>query len=170
MILLHAASRAMLNGLTNPKNYPYWPALLAALEDAGAIRLDEVVQVGLEGDPSFVADFRAGLALRDLRGLVAEADWWLSIDSFLPHLAQHLNRPGVVFWAKSDPAIFGYPENLNLLRSCQHLRARQFRIWEEESFDPEAFLPVDAAVDAILTWRHDAIAPFEVPVPASVRV
>jgi len=132
--------------MPNPKNYPHWPALVAGL--AGPL-----VQVGVEGDEAFVPDMRRGLPLAELRRLVEACAFWIAVDSFLPHLAALARKPGVVLWSKSDPRHFGYAANLNLLRDRKYLRAQQFRVWEEEAFDAEAFVPADEALVRISAWR-----------------
>jgi ADP-heptose:LPS heptosyltransferase len=151
VILIHPFAQMLRNNQVNPKNYPWWPELLERLDGP-------IVQIGVEQEWRLAADIRLGLPLKEIRALLAECEFWISVDSFLPHLAHYLPKPGVVLWSKSDPDIFGYPENLNLLKDRRYLRAKQFRIWEEESYDPEAFLLVDAVVDAIGKWRA-SVAP-----------
>jgi hypothetical protein len=56
---------------------------------------------------------------------------------------------GVVIWGKSDPLLFGYPENVNLLKDRKYLRARQFYIWDDEPFDPEVFVEPAEVVKAV---------------------
>lgn len=158
MILLHAYAQRLRNGMTNPKTFPHWAELLERLD------ISDVVQIGVSGDEPLVPEFRADRPLSELKALVRECDWWLAIDSFLPHLAQHEGKSGVVIWSKSDPLIFGYRQNLNLLKDRRYLRARQFRVWEEETCDPEAFLSVEEIATAIEGWlaaRTDPHAWFE---------
>ena len=157
MILIHAHAQAMRNAMPNPKNYPWWPEVLAQLASP-------LVQIGLAADPTLVDDFRSNLSLADT------CDYWLSVDSFLPHLAQHLFKSGVVLWSKSDPAIFGYPENLNLLKDRKYLRAKQFRIWEEESYDPDAFLDPASVLRAIHTWRTGVAGDGNIENPLAAHV
>jgi len=146
VILIHPFAQSLRSGLTNPKNYPWWSELLEHLPKP-------IVQIGVVGEMPLVPDVRIGLPLKQIRSLLSECDYWISVDSFLPHLAHYLPKPGVVLWSKSDPRIFGYPENLNLLKGREHLRAKQFRIWEEESYDPDAFMSADQVVSAINSWH-----------------
>lgn len=104
-----------------------------------------------------VEDCRIGLPLKEIAALLKECAYFITVDSFLQHLAQHVGRAGVVLWSKSDPLIFGYPENLNLLKDRRCLRRQQFRIWEEESYDPDTFLPVGDVVQRIGAWRAMAL-------------
>lgn len=147
MILIHAYAQALRTGMPNAKSYPWWPELIARL---GHQRL---VQVGVAGDAPLVPDFRANLPLRAVRELVELCDYWIAVDSFLPHLAHHVPKPGVVLWGPSDPEIFGYVENLNILRDRRCLRAKQFKIWEEHAADPDAFVPAIEAAEQIARWR-----------------
>ncbi len=142
-ILLAPYSRQLRNGGQNPKNYPWFPELLSKFGD------HEVIQIGVEGEAQLVPDFRKGLSHRNLLDLTASVDFFLSVDSFLPHLAKHVGKTGAVIWGKSDPEIFGYPENLNLLKSRACLRKNQFLWWEQETFDPDVFLPPDEVYKAI---------------------
>jgi len=147
MILIHAHAQRLRNGMVNPKNYPHWPELLRLLGAA------EVVQVGVTGDEAFVPDFRTGLPLRDIRALLLACDYWISVDSFLPHMAFHAAKQGVVLWSLSDPRHFGYAVNLNILRDRSLLRRHQFRIWEEQSCLPSAWLDAPAVAAKIGVWR-----------------
>lgn len=115
-----------------PKNYPYWKELVR--------ELDDVVQIGVDGEEQLVDDFRKNLPLKEIEKLVKKCDYWISVDSFLPHLAHHIKKPGVVIWALSDPEIFGYKENLNILKDRKYLRANQFYTWDKELVNEDAFL------------------------------
>jgi len=147
MILIHAYASALRTGLPNPKTYPYWVELLTLLAEPN------VIQIGVTGDTPLVKDFRALLPLKEIRKLVEHCKYWIAIDSFLPHLAHHVPKPGVTLWSVSDPSRFGYPENLNLLRDPKYLRPKQYRIWEEQSYDPEAFLSAYDVAARICAWR-----------------
>lgn len=52
-------------------------------------------------------------------------------------------KKGIVLFAKSDPEIFGYPENINLLKDKKYLRWDQFGPWEATDFVEEAFFKPD---------------------------
>lgn len=145
MIVVHPFARPMRNGMPNAKTYPYWRELLALLDD-------EIVQIGVEGEEQLVKDVRVALPLKEVHALLLRCDYWISVDSFLPHLAHHIPKPGVVLFSVSDPAIFGYAENLNLLKDAKHLRRNQFGIWEEETYNPEAFCEPRAVLKAIREW------------------
>lgn len=147
MILIQPYAQKLRTGLPNPKNYPWWSELLALLPGP-------VVQVGVEGEERLTTDFRPGLSLKRIGELVRECDYWIAVDSFLPHLAFHEAKPGVVFWGPSDPRHFGYECNLNLLLDRKFLRRHQFQIWEQVSRDPAAFMTADHAASTIQAWAE----------------
>ena len=143
MIIISPYSRVMRNGKPNPKNYPSWLHVIGGLKD------QRIVQVGIPGEARMVEDFRSGLSLVDLRTLLAECETWISVDNFFPHLAHHAAKPGVVLWGQSDPLVFGYPENRNLLKDRSHLRANQFDIWEAVEYNPLVFVEPQVVIQAV---------------------
>jgi ADP-heptose:LPS heptosyltransferase len=152
VILIHPFAQTMRNGMLNPKTPPtsWWQIVLAALKER------DVVQLGVNGDQPLIptATMRTNRPFSEIRSLVQHCAYWIAVDSFLPHLAHHVGKPGVVIWSQSDPVIFGYQENLNLLKDRTFLRPRQFGVWEAASYRPEAFLEPAAAVAAIAAWQR----------------
>ncbi|HEY6965872.1 MAG TPA: hypothetical protein VI229_00260 [Burkholderiales bacterium] len=134
--------------MPNPKSPTpaWWTEVLRLLDERRRVT---VCQLGLEGEPQLVEDFRRGLPMVAIAGLIARAQVWVSCDSFLPHLARHVGAPGVVVWSRSDPRIFGYAENDNLLADRKYLRAEPFAAWETESYVASAFPEQEAVVNAI---------------------
>ena len=63
----------------------------------------------------------------------------MGVDNFFQHFASHLEKPGIVIFGKSNPDIFGYKHNINILKDRANLRAKQFDIWEEEVFNKNVF-------------------------------
>jgi ADP-heptose:LPS heptosyltransferase len=133
--------------MPNAKTFPHWPRLIELLQG------EKIIQLGVEGEEPLVEDFRKALPLKVIAELVRQSDYWIAIDSFLPHLAQHVGTSGVVIWSASDPNIFGYDSNLNLLKDRKYLRKRQFGIWEEQSFVADAFLSAEEVHEQIVRWR-----------------
>ena len=155
MILLHPYAQRLRTGLPNPKTPPvgWWEPIIASLEEP-------IVQIGVTGETPLVADFRSDLPWADIAVLVRRCSFWLSADSFLPHLAAHESTPGVVIWSVSDPLIFGYRRNLNLLKDRAHLRKSQFDIWESQAYAVDAFMEPRAVIASIAAWqvnREDAL-------------
>jgi ADP-heptose:LPS heptosyltransferase len=133
MIIISPYSQKLPNGKTNPKNYPFWKELIPLIDD-------HIVQVGVEGEEQLVSDFRKNLPIQALCELLHQCRTWISCDSFLQHLGWHEGVRGIVLWSVSDPLIFGHPENLNLLKSRDHLVANQFLTWDHTEHKSERFV------------------------------
>lgn len=151
-ILIAPYAAVLRNGKTNPKNYPYWPEVISEL----VVRGVEVVQIGAADETRLpgVSRFIANWPLRKLKDLAIECDLWLSVDSFWPHFC-HTERlkSGVVIWGQSDPLIFGYPENENILKARSYLRECQFQSWEACEYREDAFVSPDVVIDAVTRLR-----------------
>ena len=143
MILIAPFSKALRNGGNNPKNYPFWKGVLKGLNGR------KVVQVGVEGEEKLTKDFRKNLAFTEIEKLIKECDIWVSVDNFLPHMAHHLKKKGIVLWGQSDPNIFGYPENMNLLKDRKYLRPDQFLIWEQAEYLADAFVRPEVVLESL---------------------
>lgn len=130
----------------NPKNYPYWKEVVSTLKNSGVY----VIQVGVSGEEVIGAnETRFNLKLNELKTLLMDCDAWASVDNFFNHFATFYKKKGVVVWSMSDPNMFGYLENTNLLKDRSYLRANQFRLWEQEEFNADAFVSHDIVVSAI---------------------
>lgn len=136
MIIISPYSKALRNSKENPKNYPinYWEELIIELK-----KYNEVVQIGVNGERPLVSKFYFNLPLKEISALINISDFWISVDNFLPHLANKLGKKGAVLWSQSDPLIFGYPRNINILKDRSYLRKDQFNIWEQCKYNIEAF-------------------------------
>lgn len=137
--------------LPNPKNYPYFPELITLLKEY------KIIQIGIAGEAQLVDDFRQNRPLKEIESLVQETNFFLSVDSFLPHLAHHIGKTGVVLWGQSDPNIFGYSDNLNLLKDRSFLLPNQFGIWEAPKFNPDAFMDAQAVFKRIIQWQQPSL-------------
>ena len=155
-IVIAPYSKPMRNGKRNPKEYNAWPELIKILESHGW----HLIQLSRTGEAALVKDTRYDMSLKAIDGLLQEVVTWISIDSFLPHLAVLAGVSGVVLWGKGDPNIFGHASNLNLLKDRNCLRSRQFGIWEEEEYDPSVFVTPEEVVKRLeAVWPlHDTPA------------
>ncbi len=144
MILIAPWSKPLRNGNPNPKNYPLWPELIALLPKP-------VVQVGVEGEPQLVDDFRKNLTLKELANLIQSSQTWVSVDTFFQHYAWSVGKPGVVIWGQSDPNIYGHPENINLLKSREYLYSNQFLMWEMIPVRDDCWIASDLVAEAVLS-------------------
>ena len=133
MIIISPYSKALLSGKQNPKNYPYWETLIEMIDEP-------IIQVGIEGEQQLVPDFRKNLPITELRKLIQECRIWISCDSFLQHLGWDEGKKGIVLWGPSDPLIYGHPENINLLKSREHLVENQYIWWDATEHNPNRFV------------------------------
>jgi ADP-heptose:LPS heptosyltransferase len=145
MILISPYAKPLRNGGNNPKNYPAWKEVVSGLNG------EEIIQIGAEDEEAISnkVKLKKNLSFAEIEELVNKCRVWVSIDTFLPHMAHHLGKPGVVIFGQSDPNIFGYPENKNLLVDRKYLRPDQFLIWEQAEYIKEAFVKPEVVVESI---------------------
>ena len=118
----------IIKGNKNAKYYPYWDQLT-----------DHDIKV--MGD---------NLSNQEIIDLINWCDKWISTDTFIQHFVKYHNlKPGIVIWGKSDPKVFGYDTNINLLKDPKYLRPFQFRYWKDEPIDENAFVSIDVLQQAI---------------------
>lgn len=134
MIIISPYAQKLPTGQENPKNYPYWPELIAMIKEP-------IIQIGVAGEKALVDDFRTNLPFVELTKLVNESRTWIAVDSFFQHFCWDLNKPGVVIFSQSDPNIFGHKENINLLKDRKYLRPNQFWLWTQTQYNIEAYVP-----------------------------
>ena len=139
MIIISPYSKKMPDGKPNPKNYPFWPELIALIDEP-------IIQVGIEDEDQLVPDFRKNLSIAELKDLLKECRTWISCDSFFQHLAWSEKKQGIVLWSITDPLIFGHPENINLLKDRSYLSPRQFVWMSEQTFNLDAFVSPEEVI------------------------
>jgi ADP-heptose:LPS heptosyltransferase len=149
MILISPYAKPLRNGGNNPKNFPYWKEVVSGLNGEGIIQIG----AGDENPISNKVKLKKNLSFAEIEELVNKCRVWVSIDTFLPHMAHHLKKPGVVIFGQSDPNIFGYPENKNLLVNRKYLRPDQFLIWEQAEYIEEAFVKPEVVVESLKVTR-----------------
>jgi hypothetical protein len=110
--------------ITNAKSYPFWSELLILLKEHEIREINGI------------------LPEQEIKDLVNWADRVVTIDTFLIHFIKYykLQTPTIVLWALSDPAIFGYPEQINLLKHLKYLRQGQFLWWKDVVCPKEAWV------------------------------
>lgn len=127
------------NGKTSPKLYPYWDRLVSLLKSEGY----EVVQIGAFGEECIegVDHFFVDWPFKKIGKLINESALWISVDSWLPHFVHcEKLKPGIVLFGQSDPRIWGYSENVNILRGRDFLRRYQYDTWEAAEYNSNAFV------------------------------
>ena len=143
MIIISPYSRKQTDGKESPKNYPFWKELVSILPGP-------IVQIGQQGEVPLIPDFRT-YNFAELKEFIKEMDFFISVDNFFPHFCNHYGRHGIVLFGTSDPNIFGYPENVNLLKDRKYLRPDQFLWWKDEVNNPEAFVSPEQVAETANT-------------------
>jgi len=144
MIVLSPYSKQLRTKKENPKNYPYWKELVDKLG-----KFNTIVQIGVKDEVVLVPECRFNMPLKEISAIINLCDFWVSVDNFLPHLANKLGKKGVVLWSISDPKIFGYKQNVNILKDRSYLRERQFEIWEQAEYNIDAFVSPTVVVERL---------------------
>ena len=121
------------------KSYPYWNELTGMLK-----RLDyKIVQVGRTGEPILpnISEFWQGLPLKVLAEKISNCLCWISVDNFLQHMCNCMNPiiPGIVIWGISNPNLFGYSYNNNIIKSASYFRPDQFNTWHGVKQNKDVF-------------------------------
>lgn len=148
MIIISPYSKPLRNGNRNPKNYPYWKELIVLISGNG---FEEIVQIGTDGEEKIEGAeyFAKNTPFEILVEKLKDAILILSVDNFLPHFAHYYKQQCVVLFGQSDPNLFGYEINFNLLKNRKYLRPNQFDIWEGVEYKEEAFLSAEEVFEQI---------------------
>ena len=111
----------------------------------------DCIQIGLDGEQEIkgVKSFLRGLSFADIRLLLDRVDFWISADNFFQHFAHYYGKKGFVIFALSDPKIFGWEDNINLLKDRKYLRAEQFNFWTSDLYNNEAFVSPKEVLKAV---------------------
>jgi hypothetical protein len=113
------------------KSYPFWNELIPKIKTLGY----SVVQIGKSGEEPLkgVDDHWWNLSFSTIEDKVKECRYWISVDNFLQHLANSLDVSvkGIVIWGPSDPDLFGYSHNTNILKDRKYLQPDQFGTWKD---------------------------------------
>ena len=153
VIYLHCFSKPMRWDIKteNPKNYPYWSELVSLMQQKENWKLIQVRTREEESFPNMhsLVDMKLNVIAHRVK---EEMDFFVSIDSFLPHMAHYYNKVGFVLFGQSDPEIFGYPENLNILKDRSSLRERQFWNWEQTPYRDDIWPTAQEVFKIITTY------------------
>lgn len=139
---------AMKNGEPHPKNYPYWFDVIKSLK-----LKHEVIQIGITGEEILTHDYRFDLPIPKLVELIKEMDLFISVDNFFHHMAHHYGKHGLVIFSQSDPEIFGYRGNVNLLKDKKYLRQNQFWLWSQCEYIEDAFVSPSEVIKAVNEFK-----------------
>ena len=136
-IIISPWSRPLRDGKENPKHYPYWTGLIKLLHENNW----DTIQIGLAGEKMLPCrNIKCGLNLNELAELINKCDTWISVDNFFQHYATQLGIQGICLFGPTNPDIFGYKSNINLLKDKSLLATNQFLRMEDIPFQAERFV------------------------------
>jgi ADP-heptose:LPS heptosyltransferase len=149
-LIISPYSRKLRNGKKNAKDYPWWQEIIDELKKRH--NDIKIIQIGVSGEEKLknIDECLFDLSLKDLKELILSSDIFLSIDNFFHHYIHYLGKQNIVIWGQSDPILFGYKEDINLLKDKKYLRKEQFSIWEECEFNKDAWIDPNIVVNSIL--------------------
>jgi hypothetical protein len=153
MIIISPFSRPLKNGAPNAKEYPieFWRDLVEYLE----LGLFDVMQIGVEGEERICEQTAFNAPPQRLLRLLENAASYIAVDNFFPHFAHYHGYHGNVLFTKSDPLLFGYRENNNIIKDREHLRPDQFGIWESCPYDQDAIMDIK---DVLISLRLNSFS------------
>jgi ADP-heptose:LPS heptosyltransferase len=143
-ILIHSNAKILKDKISSPKNYPFFDELIIKIKNN--FENIQINQLGQNGDEKlkYADNYFFNTKLKDIQYLINEHDLWISVDSFLPHYCNCYNlKPGIVLWNISDPKIFGYPQNINLIKDDKFIRENKFLYYKKEDYNQESFIECD---------------------------
>ena len=127
----------------SPKSYPldYSLKLVKLLKEKGIF----TIQIGISEESDIEADIRYNnLSFPELKELFFKIDSFICCDNFYSHFAHYYdpNKKGIVIFSQSDPKLFGYDSNVNLLQDKKYLRSgkEQYQYWENCDYIEDAFV------------------------------
>ena len=148
-ILISPFSPKIAADKPNPKDYPFWQQLIDLLVEQG----HQVEQISVHGEKRLenTRQCHVSLSFENLEILLEQQDLWISVDNFFPHFIHTLQGaiPGIVLWGQSDPLLFGYEENYNLIKDRIHLRPSQYDVWTNTPYFTECFVQPEVVIKTI---------------------
>src|SRR6476659_7940123 len=147
-IIISPFSNKTMSGKPNPKNYPvqYWQEVISSLVNDG----HDVWQIGRSGEEKLAEKTSFDMPLSKLKDFVSDMDTFISVDNFFPHFCNHYGlKSGIVIFSKSNPTIFGYGHNRNILRDKKYLRPDQFGLWDSCLYEQDAFVTPDIVLQTV---------------------
>lgn len=149
MLLIGAHAAPMPYKRRNAKDWPHWKELVERLRKRDVT----TVQLCCPEEPEIGADKRLpNMPLDELRKVIYMAHGWVSVDTFLQHVAWEQGRIGVVIWGPSDPTHFGHPENINIVSGAPSFRPNVFDVWHNTPHVPEIFPTCDQVENALVDY------------------
>jgi ADP-heptose:LPS heptosyltransferase len=150
IILISCWAKPLRSGGWNAKNpsKEWWNKITKLLKDKGydIWQCGQGAEIKLKFIDRHLWDKDLWALAEDIKNCVT----WISVDNFFHHFALlQVKKPGFVIWSQSDPEIFGHKENFNLLKDKKYLRPKQFEMWEQATYDKDAFVEPEDVIKAI---------------------
>lgn len=135
-LIISPYSKKLLGKDFSPKDYPHWIELIESLNNHfTTVQIGEIKEKELNCNELIL-----GASFEELVKLT-EGKNWLSVDSFLPHLINSTHKTsGVVIFGISDPEIFGYGYNMNVIKGHQFIKKNKFEFYSEKDVNLDAWL------------------------------
>jgi len=131
------------------KNWPYFADLIALNPEVEFIEILIPGQVPVEGATPFTG------TRREIINLLNECSLFISIDSWLQHLAKwNTDADGVVIFSRSNPALFGYKEFENVFKSNKYFKASPYEAWGPMDILADAFPTVEQVQNSFVKLLH----------------
>jgi len=153
-IMIAPFAAKLKNGKRNPKNYPYWEEVVELLKKEYSEIIIE--QIGVTGERVLngISEITLNAPLNTvLLERVKSADVIITVESFLFHYCAYYGIDCIVIWGQSDPNIFGYEYQTNILKSRKYLRKNQFADFFSDGnivYNKEVFAEPEKVVEIII--------------------
>jgi len=145
-IIISPYSKKTIKGDPSPKDYPYWEELISVLN-----KKHHIVQIGVNGEPIIegIHESKFNLTFKELEGLTLSSDSFISVDNFYPHFCNTIGKYGYVIWGPSNPAIYGYSKNVNILPARPQLKSNQFGLWDKLDYNFNSFPDISTTLKCL---------------------
>jgi hypothetical protein len=135
-IIISPYSKKTIKGDSSPKDYPYWKELVSVLH-----KKHHIIQIGVNWERILegVHESKLNLTFKELEELTLSSDSFISVDNFYPHFCNTIGKYGYVIWGPSNPSLYGYSKNVNILPSKPQFKTNQFGLWDKSDYNIHSF-------------------------------
>jgi len=101
------------------KNWPiaYWEQLCQRIHRELGVK---VLQIGHESDPGVEGIPRiVAPSIRHAVATIEACRLFIGLDSVFNHAAKAVKKRSIILWGSTNPAAFGYAQNINLVNGCE---------------------------------------------------
>lgn len=125
----------------------YWKEFMAVVH---ATQKDwEFLQIGAPDDIHLPhCKFKSPRIPQEAVELIKSTDTWVCPDTWLQHLASPIKK-GVVVWSRSNPKLFGYDTNINLVKDEKYFKPDPWSTWHQTEYIKEAFVDYEEIIMAL---------------------